>query len=95
MSDAGQEFASELDAQITTLDQQAIAGGTLSPCQKADGTAYTGQELLASVPAVVRNDEVANQAVEDRLLAHGADLSDAAVLNYYVANQSEFTQSTA
>jgi hypothetical protein len=93
VSDAGQEFASELDAQITTLDQQAIAGGTLSPCQKADGTAYSGQELLAAVPAVVRNDEVANLAVEDRLLAHGADLSDAAVLNYYVANQSEFTQS--
>jgi len=93
LSTASGEFASELDAQITTLDQQALAAGSLSPCQKPDGTAYTGQELLDSVPAVLRNDEVANLAVEDQLLAHGADLSDAAVLNYYVANQPEFTQS--
>ena len=38
----------------------------------------------------LRNSELANQAVDDVLLAHGADLSNAAVLNYYVDNPTQF-----
>ncbi len=56
----------------------------------ADGTALTGQEILAAMPASVRNSEVNNQAVGNVLLARGADLSDAAILNYYAANPSLF-----
>jgi hypothetical protein len=84
-------YSEVIDGEIGTYDQEATAGGQLSLCQKADGTAYTGQELVSALPAEVRNDQVTNFAIEQRLLAHGADLSDAAVLNYYAANTSQFT----
>lgn len=87
---AQNDYAAALDGGITSLGQQASAAGALSPCQKADGTAFTGQELLAALPASVRNSEVANQAVDNKLLARGADLSDAAVLNFYAANRPLF-----
>jgi hypothetical protein len=87
---AQNDYAAALDGGITSLGQQASAAGALSPCQKADGTALTGQELLAALPASVRNSEVANQAVDNKLLARGADLSDAAVLNFYAANRPLF-----
>ncbi len=38
-----------------------------------------------------RTDQVRNQAVDEKLLAHGADLSEAAVAAYYNANLAQFT----
>jgi peptidyl-prolyl cis-trans isomerase C len=91
LSTAQNDYASALDGAITSLNSQATAASVgSSPCQSADGTAYTGQELLAALPASVRNTELANQAVDNVLLARGADLSNAAVLNYYAANQPQF-----
>jgi parvulin-like peptidyl-prolyl isomerase len=84
-------YTAALDGRITALVQQATASGGLSVCQKADGSAITGQQLLAALPASVRNSEIANQAVDNALLARGADLSDAAVLAFYSANQPLFT----
>ena len=91
LATAQNNYASALDGGIASLGQQASAAGALSPCQKADGSTFTGQQLLATLPASVRNSEVANQAVDNKLLARGADLSNAAVLNYYAANQPLFT----
>ncbi len=90
LATARSNYASSLDGGITAMAQQASTAGAVSPCQKADGTPFTGQEVLAAAPASVRNSELANQAVDDRLLARGADLSDAAVLSFYAANQPLF-----
>lgn len=90
LATAQNNYAAALDGGIASLGQQAAAAGAASPCQKADGSAFTGQALLTSLPAAVRNSEVANQAVDDKLLARGADLSNAAVLNFYAANRSLF-----
>jgi hypothetical protein len=86
LATARNNYTSTLDGQITSLVQQSGSSGTVTACQTADGTALTGQQLLSSLPASVRNSQVANQAVDDALLARGADLSDAAVLNFYAAN---------
>ncbi len=90
VSTARNDFASALTGEITSIVQESTAAGSLSACQHADGSSYTGAELLAALPAPVRNAQVANQAVDNLLLAHGADLSDAAVLNFYAANQPLF-----
>jgi len=88
-STAKANYTSVLDGRITSLVQQTPSG-YLSACQKPDGSAYTGQEVLAALPASVRDGEIANQAVDTKLLSLGADLSDAAVLNFYAANRSLF-----
>ena len=90
LATAQNNYVSTLDGGITGLVQQATASGAITPCQKSDGTAYTGQQLLAALPADLRNNELANQAVDNKLLSRGADLSNAAVLNYYAANQPLF-----
>ena len=84
-------YTSVLDGRITALVQQANAAGGLSACQKPDGSAYTGQQVLSALPAAARDAEVRNQAVDNALLARGADLSDASVLAFYGANQPLFT----
>lgn len=84
-------YTSALDGRITALAQQSAAAGGPPVCQKPDSTAFTGRQLLAALPASVRNSEIANQAVDNALLAKGADLSDAAVLAFYSANRPLFT----
>ncbi len=84
------QYESTLDGEIAAEVQQSSSSGGASACQKADGTDLTGTELLAGLPGDVRGDEIRNQAVDDKLLARGADLSIAAVLNYYAANRPQF-----
>jgi hypothetical protein len=91
LSEAQSVFTSSLTGEISSMVQQATAAGEVSHCQQVDGSAFTGPELLAALPATVRNNQLANQAVDDALLARGADLSNAAVLNYYAANEDQFT----
>lgn len=91
VSTARTNYTSALDGRITALVQQATAAGALSGCQKTDGSAISGAQLLAALPASVRDAEITNQAVDNALLARGADLSDAAVLAFYNANQPLFT----
>ncbi len=85
------DFEATLDGEINAAVQQATAAGTVSYCQLASGANMTGAQLLAGLPADVRADQIRNQAVYERILAHGADLSDRAVLAYYLSNQAEFT----
>ena len=88
LATARNNYTSALDGGITSLVQQSPT--TAAACQKSDGSALTGQQLLAALPESVRNTELANQAVDNVLLARGADLSDAAVLNFYAANRPLF-----
>jgi len=91
VSTAQKNYASSLDGEITAMVQQASAAGVQSRCQQSDGRAYTGQALLSALPEPLRSVALANQAVDNRLLARGADLSDAAVQQYYGAHQDQFT----
>jgi hypothetical protein len=92
VSAAKSNYESTLDGAIKSqLEQDSSIGGTPS-CVDAAGNALTGKEVLAGLPAGVQSTEVANQAIEELLLARGADLSDAAILNYYAANTSTFTE---
>ncbi|MGD0882955.1 MAG: peptidylprolyl isomerase [Acidimicrobiales bacterium] len=91
LAEAQNVFTASLSGEISSTVQQASASGGISHCQEADGSAFTGPELLAAMPAALRNSELGNQAVDDELLTRGADLSNAAVLSYYAANQSQFT----
>jgi hypothetical protein len=88
---AKSDFEATLDGETTSAVQQSAASGTASVCQDASGGAVTGANLLASLPVSIRNEQVLNEAVDEKLLAMGADLSDAAVARYYAANQAQFT----
>jgi hypothetical protein len=91
LSTAQNDYIESLDGGIQSAVQSAGSGGTASACVTSDGAAMTGQQLLHALPAAMRNTEVTNYAVYQALLARGADLSDAAVLDYYTANRSQFT----
>ena len=90
---AQSEFESELSGAINQAVQQASQSGTISFCQDASGASVSGKALLAALPASIKEDQVRNQAVVQKLRAHGADLSDAAVAAYYNANLAQFTTS--
>ncbi len=85
------DYAALLDGEISANLQQTSSVGSASACQNPDGSALTGAQLLAGLPPSVRTAQIRNQAVDDALLARGADLSDRAVLAYYEANPSQFT----
>ncbi len=91
LTKATSDFQAILDGEISSAVQQSQGSGTLSLCQTTTGGAITGAQLLAGLPSPVRQAQVRNEAVDERLLARGADLSDAAVARYYAANQPQFT----
>jgi hypothetical protein len=91
LATAKSDLQSTLDGEITAEVQQASTSGTTSYCQDAAGTTITGAQLLANLPAQVRQAQIRNEAVDEKLLARGADLSDQAVAAYYAANQPLFT----
>ncbi len=91
LATANSDFASTLSGEISSAAQQSASTGVPSYCQNPDGSTLTGAELLARLPADIRAAQVRNQAVDEKLLARGSDLSDAAVLRYYGANQAQFT----
>ena len=88
---ATSDFESTLDGEISAAVQQSSQTGTLSFCQDATGASITGKALLTALPNPIRLAQVRNQAVDEKLLARGADLSLAAVENYYNANLAQFT----
>ncbi len=91
LSAARSELASSLSGEINQLVQQAGSQGTASYCQSSNGSTLTGDELLSALPASVRDQEIRNEAVNQQLLARGADISDSAAAAYYAANQPQFT----
>ncbi|MGO8872469.1 MAG: peptidylprolyl isomerase [Acidimicrobiales bacterium] len=88
---ATSDFESTLSGEINAAVQQSEAEGTVSLCQDATGASISGSELLAGLPAAIRMAEIRNQAVDEKLLARGADISPSAVAAYYEANLAEFT----
>jgi len=91
LTTARSDFESTLDGEINAAVQQAEEQGTVSFCQDATGASITGKSLLADLPESIGAAQVRNQAVDEKLLAQGADLSDAAVAAYYHANLDQFT----
>lgn len=87
---AQSEYESTLNGAISSDLQQSSSTGAASACAGPDGTGLTGQELLSGLPGSVRADDVRSQAVDDKLLTRGADLSNSAVLAYYLANRPQF-----
>jgi len=91
LSTAQSELESLLSGAITQAVQQASQSGTISFCQDASGSSITGKALLDALPAPIRDHQVRNQAVVEKLRTRGADLSDAAVAAYYNANLAQFS----
>ncbi len=92
LTSAKSDFESTLDGEISQQVQDAAV--RRAPSRSAScraGPTSPGQQLLAGLPASVATDQVHNQAIDEKLLARGADLSDAAVQRYYDANQPLFT----
>ena len=85
-------WSAQLNGAISAQVQQATSLGGTGGCQKPDGSAFTGVELVAALPPAVREVELANQAIDLVLSSHGTDISDAAVIQYYAANPTQFTK---
>ncbi len=86
------DYQDILSGEISTAAQSSASSGVSGSCTQADGQPFTGAQLVHELPSSLVDDRVRNQAVEEALLAHGADLSPSAVARYYLANHSLFTQ---
>ena len=64
--------------------------GQQSFCQLANGQAVTGAQVLAGLPASLRNAQIESQAIEDKLLARGFHITAADIYAYYLQNPSQF-----
>ncbi|HEY5097187.1 MAG TPA: peptidylprolyl isomerase, partial [Acidimicrobiales bacterium] len=91
LATAKTDLQATLNGEIGAAVQQASASGALSFCQDATGAAISGTTLLGDLPSSVASGQIRNQAVDEKLLARGADLSPAAVAAYYQANLAQFT----
>lgn len=91
LATAKSDFQSTLNGEISAAVQQSTTTGTTSLCQTASGAALSGQDLLTNLPPSVTEAQIRNQAFDEKLLADGADLSEAAIFEYYAANKAEFT----
>jgi parvulin-like peptidyl-prolyl isomerase len=91
LSTAQSDFESTLDGEISQQVEDAQSAGTVSYCEQSSGQNLTGAELLAGLPASLRQAEIHNQAIDEKLLARGAALSPAAIDRFYQANLDQFT----
>jgi len=91
LATAKSDLQATLNGEIGAAVQQASTSGALSFCQDATGAAISGTTLLGDLPSSVASAQIRNQAVDEKLLARGADLSPAAVAAYYNANLAQFT----
>ncbi len=91
LATAKSDFESTLDGEISQQVESSQSEGTVSYCQLSNGQDITGQELLNALPSSVAASQILNQAVDEKLLASGADLSPAAVQSFYNANLPLFT----
>ena len=90
LTSAKSEVESFLDGSISTQLSQANAEGQQSFCQLANGQAVTGAQVLAGLPASLRNSQIASQAIEDKLLARGFHVTAADIYAYYLKNPTQF-----
>lgn len=88
---AKSDLESTLDGEISQAAEQSESEGTVSLCQDASGSPISGAALLSGLPDAVRSVQITSQAVDEKLLADGADLSPSAIFGYYAANTAQFT----
>jgi hypothetical protein len=94
LTEAKTMLQSTWDGEISQLAQEAEQAGIQSACvDLSTGAALTGAQLLSGLPSAVAAEQIHNEAVDQRLLARGADISAAAVSAYYHANLPLFTSS--
>jgi hypothetical protein len=91
LSAAKSDLTSALDGEISTAVQNATSEGTTSPCETATGSSLGASALLSQLPASIGSSELADDAYYEKLLSDGANLSSAAIFNYYAANKAQFT----
>jgi len=80
-----------LDGQISQVAEASQSAGTASYCVGPDGSALTAAEVLKALPASVQAQQIHNNAVDQQLLASGADITPAQIQAYYNANPSMYT----
>jgi parvulin-like peptidyl-prolyl isomerase len=90
LASAKSEVESFLNGSISTQLSQANAEGQQSFCQLANGQAVTGAQVLAGLPASLRNAQIESQAIEDKLLARGLHITAADIYAYYLQNPTQF-----
>lgn len=91
LAKATSNLEATLGGEASSAAQQSASSGSLSPCLAANGSALTGAQLLAGLPRSIRDDQVRSEAVDEKLLARGSDLSEGALARFYAANLSQFT----
>ncbi len=91
LTTATSDLVATLNGEINAEVQQASSSGAASSCQQPTGASITGATLLSGLPQPVRTVQIRNEAVDEKLLAAGADLSNRAVFAYYAANPALFT----
>jgi hypothetical protein len=90
LATARRDLESLLDGEIASAASLAAQSGGATACETASGATLTGAQVLAGLPASERAAQIRNQAVDEALLSDGADLSNQAVLRYYLANPTQF-----
>jgi hypothetical protein len=91
LTKATSDLEATLGGEASSAAQQSASSGNVSQCLTASGAPFTGSQLLAGLPSSIRDEQVRSQAVDERLLAKGSDLSDAALSRFYNANLAQFT----
>jgi hypothetical protein len=91
MDAAKTDLESTLDGEIEQAVNQATQDGSVSSCESAQGQGITGAKLLSGLPQTLQTSQIKAQAYDEKLLAHGANLSPSAVAAFYAANKSSFT----
>ena len=91
LANAGNTFEATLDGEISATANQAAQSGTASYCVSAAGQALTGAQVVSGLPTAVRDQLIANNAVDQQLLADGAVITSGQMQAYYAANKALFT----
>jgi hypothetical protein len=94
LAQAKTQYQSTLSGEISQSVQEAEENGAEPACADVSTqSAFTGAQVLAGLPSAVAAELIHNEAVDQKLLAKGADISNAAVAAYYHAHLPLFTAS--
>jgi parvulin-like peptidyl-prolyl isomerase len=91
LATAKTEYEQLLAGEISQAAETAQESEAASFCVTAAGQALTAAEVVGALPKAVADQLIRNNAVDQQLLADGADITPAQILAYYNANQSKFT----
>jgi hypothetical protein len=92
LAQAKTQYQATLSGEITQSIEEAEQTGAEPACADlATDSPLTAAQVLAGLPAAVAADLIRNEAVDQKLLNRGADISDADVSAYYHANLPLFT----